>query len=90
MAIIKIEAQYRCDGCNKPDSIELDRASKTRDGEALDDVARDFITGSLHLSIQGEHILCAECTKFIDDKFDENVLPTYDQVCAALNERAGL
>jgi hypothetical protein len=90
MSITKIVAHYRCDGCNKEDTFELsDRAVKVVN-ESLDDLVLDYFRVSIVTSIQGEHMLCKECTNYIDDKFPDDELPTYEQVCAALNERAGV
>lgn len=93
MSIVKVEATIRCDGCNKPFTLTLDRAFKTRD-DSIDDYVWDLVRGpnsdyGVHTSVQGDHLLCKECTKFIDDEFEE-LNPTRDQVCAALNKRAGV
>ena len=56
----------------------------------LNRIKHDYISDDLAASIQGDHRLCTDCTRFIDNAFEETVLPTYDQVCAALNQRAGV
>lgn len=96
MSITKIEATIRCDGCNKPFTLTLDRAATMQwSGYTdLDDYVWDLVRGpnqeyGLHTSVQGDHLLCVACTKFIDDEFDE-LTPTRDQVCDALNKRAGV
>lgn len=95
MSIVHVMATIRCDGCNKPFCLTLDRTTKVGIGDdpkySLDDLVRDHITSDISTSIQGEHLLCVDCTKFIDDAFpDDDVQPDYNQVCAALNERAGV
>ncbi len=94
MSIIHVMATIRCDGCNDPFVLRLDRAAKPEG--TIDDYVEELVRGpnyehGIHTSIQGSHLLCVKCTKFIDDKFDDDQAQlTYDQVCEALNERAGV
>jgi hypothetical protein len=89
MSIVKIEAQFRCDGCNKTFEVTFDPAYTFKEKESVHDVARDYLRGTLWGSIQGSHELCRDCTKFIDGAIEDDD-PTYDQVCAELNRRAGV
>ena len=97
MALIKIIARFRCDGCNKTFECEsIDPATKMNGASygtlyelVMDVLANGDASASGGPSEQGNHDLCPGCTKYIDEKFPESS-PTYDQVCAALNKRAGL
>jgi hypothetical protein len=89
MALTKIEATFRCDGCNKPFEVTFDPAYIVKEKESVHDYALDLLRGTLWGSIQGDHELCRDCTKFIDAEIEADA-PTYDQVCAALNKRAGV
>lgn len=94
MSIISIKALFCCDGCNKTASVDFDLAGKMPADWTFHEKAEDIIRGGNSLagctSVQGEHLLCEDCTRFIDAAFPEDVLPNYDQVCKALNDRAGV
>src|SRR5258708_5059520 len=97
MSILSIGANIQCDGCGKKFAIYFDRASKMPADWCLDDKVEDVIRGGNNsagmTSVQAGHLLCEPCTRYIDGYFPEDVETadlTHDQVCDALNERAGV
>ncbi len=91
MTIRKVEAEIECDGCGKLFDVELDAGSKLKcSDDTLAELVEDTIRGRLYMSVQGEHQLCAKCTEAVDAAFDDEALPTREQVTAILNKAAGV
>lgn len=94
MSLIGFIARFRCDGCSEVfECTQFDAARKG--GEmTLYDLAMETLRDNDHTlsggpSEQGDHDLCTNCTRYIDAEI-ENAAPTYEQVNAALNRRAGV
>lgn len=97
MSIVHVMATIRCDGCNKPFVIKMDRARKRPADWALDEEVEDAVRGGNNdagmTSVQAGHLCCEDCTRFLDNHFPEDTDTadlTHDMVCAAFNERAGV
>lgn len=97
MAIAKVTAKIRCDGCASSFEISLDPAQPMKGGayDTIDDYVDWMIRGGedfLSFSVQGTHQLCERCTRVVDDAFPEDPPGglTYDQVSGALNKAAGV
>lgn len=93
MSILNVKATIQCDGCNEQFTVDLDRAKMLT--VSIDDYVWEIVADSngamVGPSVQGSHLLCEKCTKFIDNVYDDDDNPpTYDQVAAALNKRAGV
>lgn len=87
MGILNIKAKLECDGCGSPFSVDLDAADNMRD-RPLADLVDDVIRGEPSISVQGNHRLCVKCTLTVDNAFDDDATPTFDEVKAALDKAA--
>lgn len=86
-----IKAKLQCDGCGKPFEVELDDfAEPVPNGWSLSQLVEDRIRSEIGPSFQGEHHLCKFCTRTVDDAFDDDHEPTYDEVSRVLDEKAGV
>jgi RNA polymerase subunit RPABC4/transcription elongation factor Spt4 len=85
MAVFSIIARIACDGCGTLFNADLDSGYKPPQGWSLFDCAEDAVRGGADGgSVQGKHMLCNDCTRFIDQHTDD--APTCEQVRAALDK----
>ena len=90
MTIESIKAKVRCDGCNKVFDVVVDDGAYAG-SLSLHDLVWNVVANNPDTSEKGDHLLCAYCTNYIDEKFgDDNPEPTYDQVKKVFDERAGI
>lgn len=82
-SVDSITARVTCGGCGKPFSVNLDAARKLPRDWSLWDEAIDC-SRSVG-SVQGEHILCRECTSKVDDGVPEDRNATRAEVEAILS-----
>lgn len=87
MGILNIKAKLECDGCGSPFSVELDAADNMRD-HTLSDLVDDVIRGEPSISVQGDHRLCVKCTLIVDNAFDDDAQPSFEEVKTALDQAA--
>lgn len=88
MALLSVKARLECDGCRTQFYVDIDPAWKAP--KSVADLVDDAINGVAWCSIQGEHHLCGSCTKTVDDASADDAQPTYDEVVAILNKKAGV
>jgi hypothetical protein len=91
MSFTYIKARLQCDGCGAPFNVEMgDVAEVPPAGWSLAQLIEDHMRGAIGPSCQGGHHLCAACTRTVDDAFEDDHEPTFDEVAKVLNEKAGV
>jgi hypothetical protein len=79
MALIEMRAEFKCDGCGRAFSVEVDSAPAIPEGWSAFDVAEDAVRGSVAYrgpkdangttgssSVQEGRHLCGPCTSVAD------------------------
>jgi hypothetical protein len=91
MGILHVTARIECDGCAERMNVDLDAAAELND-KSLYELVEDTVKGLPWLSMQGEHWLCRNCTRKVDERYKDHddVVPlTREQVAAVLSGEEG-